>query len=88
MRSLPNRHSQPGLGAVSGRRWASMNLAIILLGIGWQPHCDAGRIAADASSAVNALEATEVQLVDLTNFLVGSPELWKFRRINGPLGGR
>jgi len=42
VRSLPNRHIPPGLGAESGRRWASMNLAIVLLGMGWQPHCDAG----------------------------------------------
>jgi hypothetical protein len=80
VRSLPNGDISPGLGgAESGRRWASKNLAIITLSIGWQPHWDTGRTPADAS-AVNALEATEMQLIyPATKFLVGSPELWKFR---------
>jgi hypothetical protein len=58
-----------------------MNPAIIILGMGWQPHCDSPGIAANASAGLNA-EATEVQPVDPAKFLVGSPELWKFRRTN------
>lgn len=81
LRSLPNRHVQRGLGAESGRRWASMNLSIILA-VGWQAHCDAGKVSANASVEVNGLELTEVRLIEPTNLLVGSPELWKFRRIN------
>ena len=81
LRSLPNRHVQRGLGAESGRRWASMNLAI-MLAVGWQAHCEAGQVSANASAGVNGLELTEVRLTDPTNLLVGSPELWKFRRIN------
>lgn len=81
LRSLPNRNVQRGLGAESARRWASMNLAIILA-VGWQAPCDAGQVSANASAGVNGLELTEVRLTDPTNILVGSPELWKFRRIN------
>lgn len=81
LRSLPNRHVQRGLGAESARRWASMNLAIILA-VGWQAHSDAGQASANASAGVNGLELTEVRFTDPTNILVGSPELWKFRRIN------
>jgi hypothetical protein len=58
-----------------------MNLAI-MLAIGWQAQCDAGQVSANPSAEVNGLELTEVRLVDPTNLLVGSPELWKFRRIN------
>jgi hypothetical protein len=76
-RSLPNRNIQQGQGAESGRRWASTNLAITL-SPGWQPHRDADEIAANATTGLNGLEATEVQPIDPTKFLVGSPGLWKF----------
>jgi len=77
VRSFPNRYIQHGLGAESGRRWASTNLAI-MLSPGWQPHCDADQLAANATTGLSGLEATEVQPVDPTKFPAGCPELWKF----------
>jgi hypothetical protein len=49
-----------------------MNPAIILPGMGRQPHCDAPRIAAHASAGLNP-DAAEAQPVDPAKFLVGSP---------------
>lgn len=63
-----------------------MNLAI-MLGLGLQVLYGADQMAANASTASNRPHTTAERSIDLSKLLlVGSPELWKFQRINGSFG--
>lgn len=62
---------------------------IIALSWGGQTNCEPGSVSADASAGRAVPESAELYSVGpAPSFLVGSPELWKFRRINMPVGSR
>lgn len=64
-----------------------MNLAILMLALSWQPHSATGG-SPIITAGVEELTVAAVQPVDPTKLLVGSPELWKFRRLNVPFVSR
>ncbi len=87
--SFHSRHLQPVRGVRSGRRRASLNLAVMMLVIGCPPHYGGVQIAANAAAELKGLEAAEAQITSTSpKFLVGSRELWKFRLTNAPMGAR
>jgi hypothetical protein len=65
-----------------------MNLAVFLLAVSWQPNCALGETPVDVPAVVEESRVAAVQSVDPTKLLVGSPELWKFRRLNVPFASR
>jgi hypothetical protein len=67
LRILQNRYIPRWLGMESGRRWASMNLAI-MLGLGLQVHYDANQMAANASTGANSSEGTAERSDEPTKF--------------------
>ena len=67
MHRLPKRQSPCGPGAEPVGRRASSNPAIILPGMGRQPHCDAPPFAAQPSAGLKA-EPAEVPPVDPSSF--------------------
>ena len=86
--SPANHRSRPTRGTDAKRRWASMNLAIFMLALSWQPHAETGASPVTVPAGVEEQRVADVQPVDPTKLLVGSPELWKFRRINVPFASR
>lgn len=80
--SFHNHFLRPGWGLRSGRRWALLNLAVIMLFAGWQPYY-VGVQTADATAELTGLDEAQAQTNNpRSEILVGSPELWKFRLIN------
>lgn len=76
-------------GVKSGRRWAAMNLTVIMLCAGWQPYRGGVQDSADASPELKGLEAAQAQTVEPSSeFLFGPPELWQFRFMNAGIGAR
>ncbi|MGM9472501.1 hypothetical protein ACS5PJ_10900 [Pseudarthrobacter sp. YS3] len=65
-----------------------MNLAVFMLALSWQPHGGTGGSPATVPAVAEEQTVANVQDVDPTKLLVGSPELWKFRRINVPFASR